>query len=61
MSSESTPALLKGAAGVESTESGGPAPAGPSARSPRSRSTAAYARYAAGKLAGAAVSSSPSS
>ncbi|MCL6292132.1 MULTISPECIES: ABC transporter permease [Streptomyces] len=56
MSSESTPALLKSAAGVESTASGGPAPAGPSARSPRSRSTAAYARYAAGKLAGAAVS-----
>ena len=27
MSSESTPALLKGAAGVESTASGGPAPA----------------------------------
>ncbi|MER7854643.1 hypothetical protein ABTZ98_19160, partial [Streptomyces bacillaris] len=29
MSSESTPALVKGAAGVESTASGGPAPAGP--------------------------------
>ncbi|MFD7748901.1 ABC transporter permease [Streptomyces sp. NPDC059698] len=56
MSSESTPALVKGAAGVESTASGGPAPAGPSARSPRSRSAAGYARYAAGKLGGAAVS-----
>ncbi|MFB8297732.1 ABC transporter permease [Streptomyces bacillaris] len=56
MSSESTPALVKGAAGVESTASGGPAPAGPPARSPRSRTTAAYLRYAAGKLAGAAVS-----
>lgn len=47
---------MKGAAGVDSAESDGPAPAGPSARGPRSRSTTAYLRYVAGKLAGAAVS-----
>ncbi|RII08009.1 Dipeptide transport system permease protein DppB [Streptomyces sp. YIM 130001] len=34
----------------------GPASAGPSARGPLNRSTAAYLRYVAGKLAGAAVS-----
>ena len=56
MSTESTPALVKGAAGVGAVETDGPAPAGPSARSPRARSTTAYLRYAAGKLAGAAVS-----
>ncbi|MFD9426839.1 MULTISPECIES: ABC transporter permease [unclassified Streptomyces] len=56
MSTESTPALMKGAAGVDRAESDGPAPAGPSGRGPRSRSTAAYLRYVAGKLAGAAVS-----
>lgn len=56
MSTESTPALLKGAAGVDAVQTDGPAPAGPSARSPRARSTTAYLRYAAGKLAGAAVS-----
>ncbi|MFF5894307.1 ABC transporter permease [Streptomyces argenteolus] len=56
MSTESTPALLKGAAGVDSAETDGPAPAGPSARGPRARGTTAYLRYAAGKLAGAAVS-----
>ncbi|WP_405388287.1 ABC transporter permease [Streptomyces sp. NBC_01102] len=56
MSTESTPALLKSAAGVDTVQADGPAPAGPSARSPRARSTTAYLRYAAGKLAGAAVS-----
>ncbi|MEU5660601.1 ABC transporter permease [Streptomyces sp. NPDC047737] len=56
MSTESTPALLKGAAGADPVETDGPAPAGPSARGPRTRSTTAYLRYAAGKLAGAAVS-----
>lgn len=56
MSTESTPALLKGAAGADTVETDGPAPAGPSARGPRARSTTAYLRYAAGKLAGAAVS-----
>ncbi|MCX4673874.1 ABC transporter permease [Streptomyces sp. NBC_01433] len=56
MSTESTPALMKGAAGVDGAESDDPAPAGPSARGPRSRSTTAYLRYVAGKLAGAAVS-----
>ncbi|MFF4247914.1 ABC transporter permease [Streptomyces sp. NPDC001822] len=56
MSTESTPALLKSAAGVDAAQTDGPAPAGPSARSPRARSTTAYLRYAAGKLAGAAVS-----
>ncbi|MEU1125961.1 ABC transporter permease [Streptomyces sp. NPDC005899] len=56
MSTESTPALLKGAAGVDAVRTDGPAPAGPSARGPRARSTTAYLRYAAGKLAGAAVS-----
>ncbi|MET9595948.1 ABC transporter permease [Streptomyces sp. NPDC006516] len=56
MSTESTPALLKGAAGADAVETDGPAPAGPSARGPRARSTTAYLRYAAGKLAGAAVS-----
>ncbi|MEU5718405.1 ABC transporter permease [Streptomyces sp. NPDC020403] len=56
MSPESTPALLTGAAGVDAVQADGPAPAGPSARSPRARSTTAYLRYAAGKLAGAAVS-----
>ncbi|MGJ5697686.1 ABC transporter permease subunit [Streptomyces sp. SID7815] len=56
MSTESTPALVKGAAGVDPVGTDGPAPAGPSARSPRARSTTAYLRYTAGKLAGAAVS-----
>ncbi|MEU1771402.1 ABC transporter permease [Streptomyces sp. NPDC019922] len=56
MSTESTPALVKGAAGVDAAGTDGPAPAGPSARSPRARSTTAYLRYTAGKLAGAAVS-----
>ncbi|MFF4167448.1 ABC transporter permease [Streptomyces sp. NPDC001741] len=56
MSTESTPALLKGAAGADPVETDGPAPTGPSARGPRTRSTTAYLRYAAGKLAGAAVS-----
>lgn len=56
MSTESTPALVKGAAGADAVGTDGPAPAGPSARSPRARSTTAYLRYTAGKLAGAAVS-----
>ncbi|MGW0791033.1 ABC transporter permease [Streptomyces sp. NPDC002911] len=56
MSTESTPALVKGAAGVDTVRIDGPAPAGPSARGPRARSTTVYLRYAAGKLAGAAVS-----
>jgi peptide/nickel transport system permease protein len=56
MSTESTPALVKGAAGVDAVRTGSTAPAGPPARSPRTRSTTAYLRYAAGKLAGAAVS-----
>ncbi|MFF9689845.1 ABC transporter permease [Streptomyces sp. NPDC014623] len=56
MSTESTPALLKGAAGVDGVRTDDPAPAGPSVRGPRARSTTAYLRYAAGKLAGAAVS-----
>lgn len=55
MSAESTPAL-KSATGVDAARSGGPAPAGPADRGPCARSTAAYLRYAAGKLAGAAVS-----
>lgn len=56
MSPESTPALLKDAAGADTVQTDGPAPAGPSARSPHARSTTAYLRYVAGKLAGAAVS-----
>ncbi|GGY81823.1 ABC transporter permease [Streptomyces nitrosporeus] len=56
MSSDSTPALLTGAPGVDTAQTGGPAPAGPSARGSRARGTTAYLRYAAGKLAGAAVS-----
>ncbi|MBM7441733.1 ABC transporter permease [Streptomyces sp. HB132] len=55
MSAESTPAL-KSATGVDAVRSDGPAPAGPSDRGPRTRGTTAYLRYAAGKLAGAAVS-----
>ena len=56
MSTDSTPAPLKSAPGVDSAQTDGPAPAGPSARGPRSRSTTAYFRYVAGKLAGAAIS-----
>ncbi|MFE9910319.1 ABC transporter permease [Streptomyces clavifer] len=56
MSTDSTPALLKGAAGADAVGADGPAPAGPSARGPRTRSTTAYLRHVAGKLAGAAVS-----
>ncbi|MEU1487984.1 ABC transporter permease [Streptomyces sp. NPDC005752] len=55
MSAESTPAL-KSATGVDAVRLDGPAGAGPSDRSPRARSTTAYLRHAAGKLAGAAVS-----
>ncbi|CAM5533580.1 MULTISPECIES: ABC transporter permease [Streptomyces] len=52
MSTDSTAALVKSPGAVPD----GPAEAGPSGRGPRSRSTAAYLRYVAGKLAGAAVS-----
>ncbi|NEC12409.1 ABC transporter permease [Streptomyces sp. SID8014] len=52
MSTDSTAALVKSPGAAPD----GPAEAGPSGRGPRSRSTAAYLRYVAGKLAGAAVS-----
>lgn len=52
MSTDSTAALVKSPGAA----SDGPAEAGPSGRGPRSRSAAAYLRYVAGKLAGAAVS-----
>ncbi|CAM5590995.1 ABC transporter permease [Streptomyces diastaticus] len=52
MSTDSTAALVKSPGAVPD----GPAETGPSGRGPRSRSTAAYLRYVAGKLAGAAVS-----
>ncbi|MFG2440177.1 ABC transporter permease [Streptomyces sp. NPDC048508] len=48
MTAEATPSL------VEAT--GGPAPAGPSARGRKARAGTAYPRYVAGKLGGAAVS-----
>jgi peptide/nickel transport system permease protein len=48
MTAEATPSL------VEATD--GPAEAGPSVRGPRARTRAAYLRYVAGKLGGAAVS-----
>ncbi|MEU9287086.1 ABC transporter permease [Streptomyces sp. NPDC048275] len=48
MTAEATPSL------VEATD--GPADAGPSVRGPRARTGAAYLRYVAGKLGGAAVS-----
>ncbi|WP_330307676.1 MULTISPECIES: ABC transporter permease [unclassified Streptomyces] len=48
MTAEATPSL------VEATD--GPAEAGPSVRGPRARGRAAYPRYVAGKLGGAAVS-----
>ncbi|MFB8418369.1 ABC transporter permease [Streptomyces albidoflavus] len=52
MSTDSTAALVKSPGAA----SDGPAEAGPSGGGPRSRSAAAYLRYVAGKLAGAAVS-----
>ncbi|WP_299533150.1 ABC transporter permease [uncultured Streptomyces sp.] len=51
--STDTPALLTSADGAGP---GGPVTAGPPGRGPRSRSAAAYLRYTAGKLVGAAVS-----
>ncbi|MGW2277393.1 ABC transporter permease [Streptomyces sp. NPDC001770] len=56
MSTDSTPLPGFGPAGVEGAGTAGPAQAGPAVRGPRARSTTAYLRYAAGKLAGAAVS-----
>jgi peptide/nickel transport system permease protein len=52
MTAEATPSMVAGtaAAGPDDTGSAG------AGRAPRSRSTAAYLRYAAGKLAGAVVS-----
>ncbi|MEU8738953.1 ABC transporter permease [Streptomyces halstedii] len=56
MSSESTPALAPGGAGADTARADGTAPVVPPARGPRARGATAYLRYAAGKLAGAAVS-----
>jgi len=52
MTAEATPSMVGGAA-VAGPEVTGPAGAG---RAPRARTAAAYVRYAAGKLAGAAIS-----
>ncbi|MCX4904992.1 ABC transporter permease [Streptomyces sp. NBC_00878] len=48
MTADATPSLV--------AKTDGPASAGPSARVPRARASAAYPRYVAGKLGGAAVS-----
>ena len=51
MTAEATPSLVEKAGKTD-----GPAEAGPSVRGPRARTRAAYLRYVAGKVGGAAVS-----